>query len=136
MDRNPKRPTLSIRTYYRDRVWFTQLLFASGMPEYLAIDWSMWTAIYAPANTPRPIVDQLYAAYNAALGKPKLRAALSVYAMDPMVDYAPERVVAFQDRQFRTWKAIVETLGIPRGRTPAELLRPERRFGRPGPPMG
>jgi tripartite-type tricarboxylate transporter receptor subunit TctC len=85
----------------------------AGMPEYLDVDWRVRTGIYAPAGTPRPIIDQLYAAYNDALHKPELKAALSVYAIDPMIDYTPERLSMLQKEQFDTWKVILGKLGAP-----------------------
>jgi tripartite-type tricarboxylate transporter receptor subunit TctC len=84
----------------------------AGMPEYLDVDWRVWIAIYAPASTPQPIIDQLYAAYNAALRKSELRAALGVYAIDPMIDYTPQRLNEFQKEQFDTWKVILGKLGV------------------------
>jgi tripartite-type tricarboxylate transporter receptor subunit TctC len=84
----------------------------AGMPEYLNVDWGVWTGIYAPAATPRPIIDALYAAYNDALHKPELQAALSVYAIDPLLDYAPERFGALQKQQLETWKVVLGKLGV------------------------
>jgi tripartite-type tricarboxylate transporter receptor subunit TctC len=84
----------------------------AGMPEYLDVDWRVWIAIYAPARTPRPIIDRLYAAYNAALQKSELTAALGVYAIDPMIDYTPQRLTALQKEQFATWKVILSKLGV------------------------
>jgi len=84
----------------------------AGLPEYMAVDWRFWAAIYAPARTPAPIIDRLYAACNAALGIEKLKAAFSVYAMEPMMDFTPKRLIAFQDEQFRKWKVLVDTLGL------------------------
>jgi tripartite-type tricarboxylate transporter receptor subunit TctC len=84
----------------------------AGMPEYLDVDWGVWTGIYAPAGTPRAIIDQLYAAYNGALHRPELKAALSVYAIDPLIDYTPERFGALQKKQFDIWKLILGKLGV------------------------
>ena len=84
----------------------------AGIPEYMAVDWSLWAAIYAPAKTPAPVVDRLYAACNAALGTAKLEAALDVYAMAPLIDYTPARMMAFQNEQFRAWKALVDKLAL------------------------
>ena len=84
----------------------------AGMPEFLDVDWRVWIGIYAPAGTPQPILDRLYAAYNASLHKPELRASLAVYAMDPMIDFTPQRLSAFQKEQFETWKVILSKLGV------------------------
>jgi tripartite-type tricarboxylate transporter receptor subunit TctC len=87
----------------------------AGMPEFMDVDWRVWIAIYAPTGTPRSILDQLYSVYNAALHKSELKAALSVYAIDPMIDYTPQRLNAFQKEQFDTWKVILSKLGVVAG---------------------
>jgi tripartite-type tricarboxylate transporter receptor subunit TctC len=84
----------------------------AGLPDYMAVDWRLWAAIYAPAKTPAPVVERLYAACNAAVGKDKLKAAFEVYAMQPMVDYSPERMIAFQSTQFHDWRVLVDKLGL------------------------
>jgi len=86
----------------------------AGMPEYMAVDWRLWAAIYAPAKTPTPVVDRLYAACNAAIGTEKMRAAFATFAMEPLVDYSPERFSAFQNEQFRKWKVLVDKLDLER----------------------
>jgi tripartite-type tricarboxylate transporter receptor subunit TctC len=84
----------------------------AGLPEYMAVDWRFWAAIYAPAKPPSAAVDRLYAACNAALKVEKLRAAFATYAMEPMTDYTPQRLIAFQNEQFDKWKVLVDTLGL------------------------
>jgi tripartite-type tricarboxylate transporter receptor subunit TctC len=84
----------------------------AGLPEYMAVDWRLWAAIYAPAKTPAPVVDRLYAACNAAIGTEKLKAAFGTYAMAPLLDYTPERFSAFQTEQYREWKALVDRLDL------------------------
>ena len=84
----------------------------AGMPDYMAVDWRLWAAIYAPAKTPTPVVDRLYAACNAAIGTEKLRAAFGTFAMEPLVDYSPKLFSAFQNEQFREWKVLVDKLDL------------------------
>jgi tripartite-type tricarboxylate transporter receptor subunit TctC len=84
----------------------------AGMPDYMAVDWRLWAAIYAPAKTPTPVVDRLYAACNTAIGTEKLKAAFGIYAMEPLLDYTPERFSAFQTEQYREWKALVDRLDL------------------------
>jgi tripartite-type tricarboxylate transporter receptor subunit TctC len=84
----------------------------AGMPEYMAVDWRLWAAIYAPARTPAAIRVQLYAACNAAVGTEKIKESFGVYAMEPMIDYTPERLSAFQFDQFRKWKVLVDKLAL------------------------
>ena len=75
----------------------------AGLAEYMAVDWRLWAAIYAPAKTPAAARDRLYAACNAALGTEKTKETFGIYAMEPMTDYTPERLSAFQEEQFRKW---------------------------------
>jgi tripartite-type tricarboxylate transporter receptor subunit TctC len=84
----------------------------AGMPDYMVVDWRLWAAIYAPAKTPTPVVDRLYAACNTAIGTEKLKAAFGIYAMEPLLDYTPERFSAFQTEQYREWKALVDRLDL------------------------
>ena len=84
----------------------------AGLPEYMAVDWRLWAAIYAPAKIPAAVRDRLYAACNAAIGTEKMKETFSVYAMKPMTDYSPQRLSAFQEEQFRKWKGLVDKLGL------------------------
>jgi tripartite-type tricarboxylate transporter receptor subunit TctC len=86
----------------------------AGLPEYMAVDWRLWAAIYAPAKIPARVRDRLYTACNAAIGTDKMKEAFGVYAMVPMTDYTPERLTAFQDEQFRKWKVLVDKLALAR----------------------
>jgi tripartite-type tricarboxylate transporter receptor subunit TctC len=84
----------------------------AGMPEYMAVDWRLWAAIYAPAKIPSAVSDRLYSACNAAISSQKMKEAFNVYAMEPMTDYTPERLSAFQEEQFRKWKVLVDKLDL------------------------
>ena len=53
----------------------------AGLAEYMAVDWRLWAAIYAPAKTPAAARDRLYAACNAALGTEKTKETFGIYAM-------------------------------------------------------
>jgi tripartite-type tricarboxylate transporter receptor subunit TctC len=84
----------------------------AGLPEYMAVDWRLWAAIYAPTGIPTAIRDRLYTACNAAVAAEKIRESFGVYAMEPLVDYTPERLSTFQDEQFRKWKVLVDKLAL------------------------
>jgi tripartite-type tricarboxylate transporter receptor subunit TctC len=84
----------------------------AGLPEYMAVDWRLWAAIYAPTKIPTVVRDRLYAACNAAIGTEKIKEAFSVYAMQPMTDYTPARLSTFQEEQFRKWKVLVDKLDL------------------------
>ena len=84
----------------------------AGLPEYMAVDWRLWAAVYMPAKSPAAVRDRLYAACNAAIGTEKIKATFGVYAMEPMTDYSPDRLSAFQEEQFRKWKVLADKLGL------------------------
>lgn len=84
----------------------------AGLPEYMAVDWRLWAAIYMPAKSPAAVRDRLYAACNAAIGTEKMKKVFGAYAMEPMTDYTPERMSAFQEEQFRRWKILVDKLAL------------------------
>jgi tripartite-type tricarboxylate transporter receptor subunit TctC len=84
----------------------------ASFPEYMAVDWRLWAAIYAPARIPAAVRDRLYAACNASIGTERMKEAFSVYAMMPMTEYTPERLSEFQEEQFRKWKVLVDKLGL------------------------
>lgn len=84
----------------------------AGFPEYMAVDWRLWAAIYAPAKTPAAVRDRLYAACNAAIGTEKIKQAFMVNAMQPLTDYTPGRLSTFQDEQFQSWKVLVDKLAL------------------------
>lgn len=52
----------------------------SGVPGY---EMNPWIAVYAPANTPRPIIDKLNAEINKALKLPDVAQSLRNQALDP-----------------------------------------------------
>lgn len=84
----------------------------AGLPEYMAVDWRLWAAIYAPAKIPVAIRDRVYAACNAAVSANKMKDAFAPYAMKPMIDYTPARMSTFQNEQFRAWKILVDELAL------------------------
>jgi tripartite-type tricarboxylate transporter receptor subunit TctC len=84
----------------------------AGLPDYMAVDWRLWAAIYAPAKTAAAIRERLFAACDAAISTDKVKEAFNTYAMVPMIDYGPARLSAFQEEQFRKWKILVDKLSI------------------------
>lgn len=68
-----------------------------------------WNAIYAPAGTPRPIIDKLNAAIDAFLKRPETRKALADIGMTPWGG-PPERVTRQMAEDRKTWGAIVRRL--------------------------
>lgn len=68
-----------------------------------------WNAIYAPAGTPKPIIDKLNAAIDAFLKKPETKKAFAEIGMTPWGG-SPSRVSKQMADDRKTWGAIVTRL--------------------------
>jgi tripartite-type tricarboxylate transporter receptor subunit TctC len=81
----------------------------SGFPGAEAITW--W-GLYAPANTPREIVDRFRAAFIASLREERAARQLAESQQMTMVFSTPEELRSFEREQGRIWGAIVRENGI------------------------
>ena len=79
-----------------------------GVPGY---DLTAWFAAFVPAKTPKPIVDKLNAAMNAALGDKTVQDALLAAGVEPLTS-TPEELRAFVVSETRKWADIVKAAGI------------------------
>ena len=75
----------------------------------LDITCATWNAIYAPAGTPKPIIDKLNAAIDAFLKKPETKKSFADVGLTPWGG-APERVTMQMAEDRKTWGAIVTRL--------------------------
>lgn len=69
-----------------------------------------WYAAYAPARTPRPIIDKLNAAFNQALKQPDMVKKANELALE-LVDSTPEQAKKFYDDQMAFWDPIIKQSG-------------------------
>jgi tripartite-type tricarboxylate transporter receptor subunit TctC len=65
----------------------------------------------APAGTPRPIIDKLNAALNAALATNEVRQRLAIEGAEPQPT-TPEEYDAIIDREVTMWSDLVKAAGI------------------------
>jgi tripartite-type tricarboxylate transporter receptor subunit TctC len=80
----------------------------SGVPDY---DLSGWIALFAPAGTPRPIVDRLNAEVTKVLALPDIRARLLDLGAEP----SPMPVAEFGtwvQQEVNKWTRLVKEAGI------------------------
>ena len=70
-----------------------------------------WTALYAPAGTPRPIIDKLNALVRQAAKSP---AYLNLLKTSYGISFvgSPEELAAFQAAETKKWAEIVSTAGM------------------------
>jgi tripartite-type tricarboxylate transporter receptor subunit TctC len=77
------------------------------LPGYEA---TAWQGLFAPAGTPRPIVDRLAAAVKAILERPDVAAQLTAVGADP-APLPPDAFTAFARAERAKWKEVVRVSG-------------------------
>ncbi|MBV9970292.1 MAG: tripartite tricarboxylate transporter substrate binding protein [Xanthobacteraceae bacterium] len=77
------------------------------LPGYEA---TAWQGIFAPAGTPRPIVDRLADAVKAILERPDVAAQLAAVGAEP-APQPPDDFAAFARAERAKWKAVVQKSG-------------------------
>jgi len=94
----------------------------SGLPElktfgelgYKKLDIDFWHALFAPAGTPRPIVDKLNAALRTALADARLQQLFAAGGMDlyPPEELTPEAAGALLVREIKLWGDVIRANNI------------------------
>lgn len=82
----------------------------SGFPQ-VSFNPDNWTAISAPAGTPRAVVDRLYTAINEALRSPVLVASYARFGFEVMIKQQGE-LEAFVATEAQRWPPIVSAAGL------------------------
>ena len=75
------------------------------------VEVTSWVGVFAPAGTPKPVIDRLNAALNKVLALPDVQAKLDRIGVVPM----PDTPAAFDKRvrdDLRFWKDAIEVAGI------------------------
>jgi tripartite-type tricarboxylate transporter receptor subunit TctC len=80
----------------------------AGVPNY---DITAWFAAFAPARTPKPVIDTLHKALTEATRDPAVAARLSATGIDP-TSSSPEELRRFVEAEIRKWAEIVQAAGI------------------------
>ncbi|CAN5837159.1 tripartite tricarboxylate transporter substrate binding protein [soil metagenome] len=89
-----------------------QLPDVPTVKEATGFDFSIntWYAAYAPARTPRPIIDKLNAAFNQAMKQPEMIRKADELAIE-LIDSTPESAKKFYDDQMAFWDPIIKQSG-------------------------
>jgi tripartite-type tricarboxylate transporter receptor subunit TctC len=74
-----------------------------GFPGFEAYAW--W-GIFAPAGTPKPIVERMHAELTKALAQPAVREKLTQQGMD-IVGGPPDALAQFVGREIERWAKVV-----------------------------
>ena len=70
-----------------------------------------WFMVFAPANTPKPVIDQLNAALNKAMASPALKEKLIKDGFDP-IPSTPAQAQARLAQELPLWAKLVKERGI------------------------
>ena len=79
----------------------------SGLPGFDAVS---WFALFAPANTPKPIIDKLQAEVRKILKTPDVSKRLADNGLDP-VGGTSEELAAYQKSEILKWAKVVKDSG-------------------------
>jgi tripartite-type tricarboxylate transporter receptor subunit TctC len=66
-----------------------------------------WQALFAPAATPKPIIDKLYAAVAAVLTRPEMKQQLAKQMMNVNVSPSPQDFTEEVRAETKTWSEVV-----------------------------
>ena len=83
-------------------------MIESGFP---GLSLTYWTGLWAPAGTPRAIVEKLNNATNTALRSAEMKAAMDNLGIEPIIG-TPQDFAAFIATERPKWAKIVETSGV------------------------
>lgn len=79
----------------------------SGLPGF---DASSWFGLFAPAGTPKPIVDKLNAAVNKALEEPAVKQRYAEVGAEMRI-MTPSEFATFQKAEMEKWAKVVKLSG-------------------------
>jgi tripartite-type tricarboxylate transporter receptor subunit TctC len=71
-----------------------------------------FTGLFAPAKTPKPIVDQIAAATASALASEEVRKNLIEQGMEPYRDSTPEKTRRFVEEDIARWTPVIRAIGL------------------------
>jgi tripartite-type tricarboxylate transporter receptor subunit TctC len=83
----------------------------AGLPGFY---FSLWAGLFAPAGTPKPIIDRLNAAAVSATADQAIRQKLidQGFELPPRERQTPEALRAYQEAEIRKWWPIIKAAGI------------------------
>jgi tripartite-type tricarboxylate transporter receptor subunit TctC len=80
----------------------------SGVP---GVEADAWSALFAPARTPTPVIDRLYLAIATALSKDAVRAAMAKQGI-PAALKTPAEVAAMLPGEVAKWAAVIKASNV------------------------
>jgi tripartite-type tricarboxylate transporter receptor subunit TctC len=80
-----------------------------GYPDFLA---EMFMGAFAPAKTPRAIIDQISDASKKVMADKAFQERLIHNGFEPVFDSGPEQASAYLKAEITRWRPILETSGL------------------------
>lgn len=74
-------------------------------------DMGSWQAVFAPAGTPKPIVERLHAEIMKVVATPEIQARLKAFGMLPST-MTPAELRAYQQAEVDKWAKVIKSAGI------------------------
>ncbi len=81
----------------------------AGLPGLVAMNFS---ALFAPAGTPKPIIDEIAAATGKAMAEPDTQKSLIDQGMEPVTDSSPDKTRRFVEEDIARWTPVIRTIGL------------------------
>jgi tripartite-type tricarboxylate transporter receptor subunit TctC len=80
-----------------------------GVPDLVAPN---FIGVYAPAGTPKPIIEQISQANRTALAEPAYQQMLIAGTFEPQPDLNPEQYRRYVEEELARWTPIVRVMGL------------------------
>jgi tripartite-type tricarboxylate transporter receptor subunit TctC len=77
---------------------------------YPGFDFSAWFGMFAPANTPKPVVDRLYRSIMKSIDTPEFRQLMAEQGLEPS-GITPDAFQAFMKTDLLKWKNVISATG-------------------------
>lgn len=81
----------------------------SGLPGMVSVN---FTGLFAPAKTPKPIIEQIAAATGKAMAAEDVRKNLIEQGMEPYRDSTPEKTRRFVEEDLARWAPVIRAIGL------------------------
>ena len=74
-------------------------------------DMGSWQAVFAPAGTPKPVIDRLHAEIMKIVATPEVQTRLKAFGMEPST-MTPAELGAYQKAEVAKWAQVIKAAGI------------------------
>jgi tripartite-type tricarboxylate transporter receptor subunit TctC len=107
------RPLATTSLKRTDRLAQVPTLHESGINGFAI---ASWNGISVPAGTPRPVVDKLAQAVQAAVNNPQVQTDLLALGIEPRAS-TPDEMKQRVQSEIVKWGSVIDKVGIERQRT-------------------